>query len=494
MIDVRLACEFIPGYDLLTEPERLDFEKTLPGKLLAIYINKLEKNTIWKWLTSDDNKIKTELMSIIATDRTYITLLTLIEAEKNRRRTLYFPYLQTACEHQISVMNLDTFNAQQAESLAAAPLNDQASLANWLELYQQTLLMHMKNNMGLINGRDPLKDPLMYTEIRESLSYLLSHGIFKEGKDLLDKLADAHGFIQATGFATQNETSSLVWLDIYNYTRAIDQIGELRFTINRFLEPFTPLFAEYYDITHQEHNVALQIIRTIIPMLIISATVIIVSAFLTQFVIPELAFIFILIPTIYIGLILATSYVVTKDSIYHTVRQYYYGGPFEIPEYQINKRMADGFGQEARAQMVRDFYVTEISACFEKELGFRQKMAGTKDYTEEERRENTARLGKLQLEWYDIHSNTKLGCDQIPQIIINRLRVDIKQACESIKREIPSQLETEIRPLVTEIVHEIQASIEGRGHQHRFFTQPKCFEHKTRAESLNAKLQLISAF
>ena len=511
MIDVALACNFIPGYDLITESDRTAFETTWAGDILAVAVGRIEafNNQGWvSWLFTTETREKkieaaqANLISQLATDDAYNALLININtwrlrlqqkekdntAEKNRLIALHLPHLKTACARQIPVMNLDSFNKQQAEKLATALLN--SNISQWLALYEESLLNHIQSNLGLIDGKDPLKDKLTYAGIRDSLSCLLSSGVIKDGKDLFDKFADAHGFIQATGFATQNETSFLVWLDIYNYTRASGHITELKFTMNRFLQPFTPLFAEYYDITHKEHNVALQILRTIMPMLILAATVILVSAVLTQFLIPELAFIFILIPTVYIGLVLASSYVAVKDSVYHMVRSYWYG-QFKISEYMVSQRMTDGFNSPENAEKVRDFYVDGINACFKKERGFRQKMAGTKDYTETEKKENTVRLGQLKLEWYDIHSNIQMDYDKIPQIILNRLRIDIKQECESIKRELSDPLKNKIRPLTERIAHEIQAQVEQKHHTHLFFRQLKCFEHKARAEKLNAMIKAL---
>jgi len=510
MITTKLACEIIPGYDLLTETDRAVFEKTWTGEVLAQAIKKIEAydtNTkyFFIWLFSETRKeyverIRVAFNASLATNdegkAIHQELLNTIQTqtetnatEEARLTALYLPHLNSACKNQIPVMKFDKFNLKQAEDLAKKiRTKELLSVDAWLPLYEQALLKYIENNLGLINDKDPLNDIITYDEIKDSLSYMLANGT----PDFLKKIADAHGFIQATGFATQNETSYLVLIDIYNYCRHHEQIAEVKETIYSIMQPFLPLWTEYRNISKYERNLALKLLRTLIPFLILSAVVVLVAALLSQIVIPEIAFAIILIPTVYIGLIIATGYVAVKDGIYHTLRQSYYGGRFEIPEYQVNKRIAEGFNSREKANTVRDFYVDQIKLCFNKEAYYQQKTSGTLlDSEIQDRKDNTLRLGKLQLEWYDIHSNTKLGCDKISQIATNRLRLDIKQECAHIKKELPSQLKNEITELVSETKTEIKARIENKQYQPQLFKQPSCFKHRAEADRLNALMEEI---
>lgn len=524
MANLKLACEFIPDYDLLTDHERARFHATYPGRQLLDAVEQL-KNFDSSWLTFESraNKISTirqEFISKVKTDINYTELLRKINFKHlliqikaaykvkvhSQIKAQSFPRLKLACENQIFIMNLDAFNQMQAENFAKNTLSvSPIPLSSWLELYQQSLLKYIENNLGLINGKDPLKETLTYNELKDSLSDLFSYGVIKDGRDLLDKIADAHGFIQATGFSTQNENSNLVWLDIYNYSRSTAHIAEAKLTLYKLLEPFSPLFTEYHNITHHEHNVALQIMRTLMPMLIIAATVVLVAALLTPFAIPELPFFIILIPTLYIGLFLATSYVSTKDHIYHTIRKAWYGGQFEIPEFQVNERMLNGFINQDKARLVRNFYVNELHACYEKEAFYQQKTPGTLSTAElNDRKENTERRAKLQLEWFDIHSNAKLGYNEISKIALNRLRLDIKKACTLLQKELSTQLNKEVRELITNITDELKITLESVSHEtpaakinttstHRFFSPPGCFAHKVQAERLNTMMNELQA-
>lgn len=521
MIDKKLACEFILAYDVLTDRDRAIFERTPAGCILKAAVSILEdydKKGFFEWLISESreaivNETKQKCMSHLSTNNDYQHLLRQIHfkhvliqinatyhtKESTRLAKLYFPHLKIACENQIFVMNLDEFNQKQAEDLAKNALRiSPLPISSWLDLYQQSLLKYIENNLGLINNKDPLKEALTYSEIKDSLSYLLSYGVVKEGKDFFDQMADAHGFIQAIGFSTQNESSYMSLIDVYNYFRFKKPISEAKFTASRFLQPFAPLFAEYHNITHREHNILRQVIRTLIPMLIVAAVVILVAALLTQFIIPELAFIIILIPTLYVALMLATIYVSTKDHIYHTLRAQWHGGQFKIPEFQVNERMELGFQDRRKANVVRQFYVDALRLCYEKETLYQQKTEGTLSNAEVcDRTENNVRISKLNFEWYDIHCNTKMGYNDISKIVLHRLRLDIKEHCKFIQKELPGQLKKEILKLVTKITDELKTSIKdiplqtatapaARTSQHGFFKQPSCFEHKIEMERLNA--------
>ncbi len=520
---ISLASKLILGYETLPQNIRSAFEATDAGNELIQAVQQLEQN-----LTRAENKgIFTQLYRMMSTvpdtssreeyiesaqaylqynlrsSKEYRDLVQHIHKIKLKSilqewalkhvEHLHVDLLQTTTQHHIQVMNLDQFNAEHAKTLAKKTV----TIDEWVERYEASLQDHIKLNISLINGQKPFPNPPVFSKkyARESLSSLYSYLLKvrnnqKEVKwcaDSINKVADAHAFLQATGFATQNETSWLAWFDIVNYFRMAGHIADAKSILSKFTQPFTPLFIEYSKI-NREQNIVNQIIRTVMPMLILSAAVILVSALLSSFVIPEIAFIFILLPTIYLGLIAASFYVVAKDFIYNGLCQHWYGGQFKIPEYQVSERMKASFGSAEKALKVRDFYVDEISTCFENEKEY-QKQARLSQAEKENREKNTERNRELQLEWYDIHSNPNLSTDATMTITLNRLDIEGRKTCNDLQSALGNELKNEIPAVIHKITDKIRTSVDQtrplNTEQPRFFTRPACFKYREEVERLN---------
>ena len=507
-----MASEFIPDYHLLPQADRAEFEETDAGRILKEAVDRLssfDRGEETHWFFSAPSRInkiqaiKTALIPTLSNLPDYNFLAVKIELWRlemvNKANRLYFPIIYDACENQIESMKIRAFNLNQAQILARRRLIDpRNSLDTWLPLYKEELIRHIKTNIVLIKGKDPLLEQDIQTSeagMLESLSYLLSACVSEKDKAFLHKKASGFAALQASSFSTQNENSHLALFDFINTLRVEDTVEEGIFTISKLLQPFTPILNEYRNIAKHERNIAFIFFRTLMPMLIMAAVVIFVAALLTSFAIPEAFSLIILVPTIYMGLIAANSYIVSKDSLYYSSRQYWYGGQFEIPEYKINSRMEVGFKNNTTATVVRDFYIEQLKLCFETEKTYYQKTPGT--LTESEiahRKANRERKCMLDLEWFDVHSNDELGSDKILPIVLKRLQQDLKKECTSLKKELTRLCANDITLSVNAIADKIKTAIEP-SHQpsvipNSFFKMP---DSKVKAERLNTLRERITS-
>jgi hypothetical protein len=351
-------------------------------------------------------------------------------------------------------LNLQEFNHKQGKKLAkkilmASEKNEELDLRHWCLDYRRAFKDKLDDFVASNERWQQLfKRTRPTLEILGSLSALIWHSNPGEKiKEFMDKVSDAHAFIQATGFSTQNENSFLAVLDWYNYTRTAEQIHETKNILFSLLKLFTPLYGEYQEIASYEKNPYLKIIKTLLPLIIISATVVLIAALLSPFALPELAFIVILIPTLFLGLALASEYVSLKNHFYQSFREFYYGGVYEMPEYQINERMIKiCFEDPVKAKILRHFYIEQFKCCDNLEAFFQSKAKDGLLETEEikSRKENNYRRHCLFLEWYDIHSNFNLGCDAVRPLISSRLLEIGKRELElfeaALKRELHQSL------------------------------------------------------
>jgi len=339
-------------------------------------------------------------------------------------------------KHETDQLNgIDDFNLHCAKLLANNILNafhEQKlfTINKWISSYNEALQKLIFHRIQLINNQVWIKSEIGEVEkLINSVSYLFwNNKAVGRTTNFLGKLSDAHAFIQATSFSTQNENSFLAILDLYNYGRYTDQIAETKSIIASLMSPFTALYEEYRNIAFYENNLYLKTIRSLIPMLIVVGFIIAVAAALTPLGIPELAFAAAFIPAFFIGLGLATKYVTFKNSIHKSFHEWRYGGKFEIPEFQVSERMIRILTSEM-AIKVRKFYIDSINYCDEQETSYFEKYKNGILLCEDikDRHDNTKLRHQLALEWYDIHSNPQLGLEEIPLIIRRRL----KQQCDT---------------------------------------------------------------
>lgn len=396
-----------------------------------------------------------------------------------------FHYLQQATAKNLpSEMVLRDFNQEQANRIAKDIMEayndeEELELEDWLQVYKEKLATHIIEKLFCVNGKTwetPSETPAEV--LANSLSYLWNNRVVGRAEQLVNKLADAHAFIQATSFATQNESSFLAVLDLYNYSRFADQINENKAIIASLLSPFRPIYDEYRDIGLYEKDMFLKLVRMVMPMVVAVAVVIVVAVILGPLAIPDLAFTLTLIPTLLIALGVAAKYVMVKNDIYQKGRQLlhggWHGGVFDIPEFQISPRMISAFDdpensnrEKAKtvAVAVREFYIKEFKRCEEQEA-FYQSKGSLSELELSGKKANFIRRRTLWLEWYDIHSNLELGHDSLPKIILARLYEVGNTAFQGLKKALEGerdngesvQLNSSVNQLVSEVTTKLTTS------------------------------------
>jgi hypothetical protein len=289
----------------------------------------------------------------------------------------------------------------------------------------------------------------------QSFSYQFSKSkTAKDTKALFRQYARAHGFIQYTGFATQNESSWFAALDLINYIDSADQVNAFMAILASLLHPFKPLYEEYYEIGKMETSNTLKVFRALMPLLVATAFVVLVGAILMPIGVPEAIFVLVMIPALIIGLYLAAKYVSLKNIAYKALREYHYGGPYEIPEFQVNDRMTHIFGDDA--ERVRAIYIEELKRCdkLEESYSERDEQGILTGAEIDLRRKNNLKRATLAAEWYDIHSS-RLGSNEVPMIVEQRLqRTGNKEDAlmrEKLKAKDMKTLETKLNDLEKEL-------------------------------------------
>ncbi|BCA95780.1 hypothetical protein TUM19329_21410 [Legionella antarctica] len=431
---------------------------------------------------------------------------------------LYF-CMQQMSEIEIDFMNLEAFNKKHANRIAQAVLkafHDKTTLNldGWFKHYENKLHKHIVKQVQLIHGKKWEMQPNgVAADLMQSLSYLWNNQTVNQVNEFISKMAVAHGFIQATSFSTQNESSFLAILDLYNYARHHEQIAETRSILTNLLSPLLPLYEEYKDIAFYEKNPYWKSFRTIMPILIIVAFIILIAVILAPLALPELAFTAAFIPALIIGLGLATKYVSIKNELYKNVRERYYGGFFEIPEFQVNARMLGAFGSMENASKVRIFYIEGIKNCdaLEQVYSAKREQGLLSQEDIERRKENRIKRHQLCLEWYDIHSNNDLSYQQAPLVVLSRLKQisdqEYQQLQNSLQEELASISQSVAKVTVdlknTIINHnktpdiepggEIEATTIKANYRHGLFRPPKCLKLKAHVEELEEFRSQISS-
>lgn len=340
-------------------------------------------------------------------------------------QTIVFDQLQAVSSNHFPNIELEDFNREQASSLASTMEQSHSTLVVLLDDYTQQLHAHIKSLLS-IDKQNHYQVPRH--KQMDSLTWFfrnLTEATAPELREAAGRFADAHAFIQGTGFATQNESSYLSFLDLYNYTRWQQQLADLKTTLYGLLAPFQPLVQEYKNIGLYERNPVSKVFRSVMPMLIVAATVVLISFLLSSIAIPDFAFLVILLPTLYIGLALASLYIHVKDSFYRTALNALHGGAYNIPAYQLNDRVLLAFRNDSNlAEKVRMYYVDAIKECDLKEQDYASRHLLLTEAERTDRATNNKRRGELILEWYDIHENSRLGIDSLPDLVQYRLSLD----------------------------------------------------------------------
>ncbi|MDP1602837.1 MAG: hypothetical protein Q8M03_06180 [Legionella sp.] len=435
--------------------------------------------------------------------------------EKSTLSDFFFHLMQQVSQTEINFIELDAFNHKQADKMAQSILNDfnnnrQWDMDEWFNEYSYKLYKHLHKEMHLINNHPWETPPVSQgQQWLSALSFLWNNKAVDEGNKFVSKLADAHAFIQATSFSTQNESSFLAILDFYNYGRYCEQISETKSIFVNLLSVFRPLYDEYKEIAFYEKNIYWKAFRTLMPLIIVAAFIVLVGALLAPLAIPDLAFLVAFIPALIVGLALATQYVKIKDGLYKYFREIFYGGRYEIPEFQCNERMNSALTPTNAAE-ARKFYISELTLCDETESRYQPK-AKKGLLTQDEiaaREKNTLRRHQLCLEWYDIHSNNELAFEQIPQIVLARVQqtgdmkyfelqntfLEERTAIEEAVNTVTTHLQDTIKKYnIAPREPSIEATLIKTNYKDGLFSSPRGFIHKASLEKIATLKEQISA-
>ncbi|MBA2655645.1 MAG: hypothetical protein H0U70_01510 [Tatlockia sp.] len=401
--------------------------------------------------------------------------------EENFLRDFLFSYLQPISENYLTYTKLHSFNKDMAEVIAQKIIESSGKKTNFslikcIDDYSSKLQEFLIKQLSMVKNIDRL--PEYDKDSDDGLINSLSHLFWQsktisQSSNFLIKLADAHAFIQYTGMATQNESSYLVILDLFNYNRTLDQVLETKSIIYSLLKPFVPLYEEYRQIALGEKNTFFKIARIIMPLIVIAAVVALILFMFTPLALPEFALILIAIPALILGTFLASQYVTWKNDVSQYIYQnYLHDGPFEIPEFKINSRMIKIFGNKETADLIRTIYIEEFKHCDAQENCLKNR-AELGELTEEEieqRRKNIETRLTLSMEWYDIHSNINtssskgLGIDKVPAIVEQRLIKLFNEKLQLMKKTSTNSKDLQI---INAIVLQISNQLKAR------FTLPK---------------------
>ncbi len=338
-----------------------------------------------------------------------------------------------------------------------------------------------------ITVKPTLEQTFKKTEVDSSLAYLWKACDQKTGSpsvhDFLNKISDAHGFIQVIGWATQNENSLLAILDAWNYYRYVNHIAETRFILRSLIDPFYPLFTEYQNIAHCEKNPVIKIIKAAIPMLIIAGFVISMTA-LIPIALPELAFFILAIPLLYLSFSIASLYVKTKEFIYAHYRQMMYHDDLALfPEFALNDKLLHTFKDQA--PNIRAYYIQAIQACDAIEHAYNKQNALSRQ-KQQNKEDNLKHRNTLIFEWFDLRDNTKLCIDETAFIAIKRLNIDKNYLHDQIKPYTP-EVKAFIHVLEQQIHEQLEESV-------YYDTQEDAPENPESHDIKKASLRSLSSF
>lgn len=297
----------------------------------------------------------------------------------------------------------------------------------------------------------------------------------KKSYQFINKFADAHAIIQATGFSTQNEASYLAIIDFYNTYRSADKIHEVKRIFYSLAEPFLPLYLEYLFIAEHEKNTALKVFRTLMPMFITAGVIIGACFLLSCITIPEIAFFLILIPVVYISLYAASLYVSITNWLFH-----------DSTSTKVNQRLlAACQGNQKKADSLQFFYMKAIKICDDLDAEFNKNYLNLESKDLRLREENRKKREYLQAEWNNIQYNIEeIGVDDIREIALSRVQQEGREATEQF-------VETQVKTWIDKVKHHLESNDEYRI-SHSTSLRSKFFTHEKVADIIQTEALLES--
>lgn len=367
--------------------------------------------------------------------------------------------LQKLTHQYLSFISLDDLNQKEANRLAheifeAFNKRTVLELDTWLANYRIAL-------------EKSIEERLLFSEIKllgntkeeqpaGSLSFIYNLFITPELRDQVknyaNRIGDAHAFMQSAGLASQNDNSFAFIVDLYNVARHEKKIAEGKAVMMGLLSPFSPLLLEYTQIACYEKNFYRKIFRMVMPLIIIVGVIGILTLPLTFWALPEVVVLLAFIPALIIALAVATKYVTMKNGIYDYFNQLWWGGAYNIEEYQVNDRMIKIFGTKEMADEIRKIYIREMERCDKLEAEYKAKYEkGTLSEAEQGLREaNKLIRDILNAGWYDARENIDLLYEKAPEVVIKNLSIliaeQLKEVADKFENDLP-----EIKTLIKQM-------------------------------------------
>jgi hypothetical protein len=290
-----------------------------------------------------------------------------------------------------------------------------------------------------------------------ALSWIMSQTVPENLPEYRDRMADAHMFFRWMGVSTERGAFELGIIDFYNYHRHQGSIAKLKAVFYALVRPLHAFFHEYVDIAQYEKNTFMIMFRIFMPIFVMAICLTFSFSLMAPFAVHELLELFMLIPSLYLGLAAGSAYVELKNYSFSAFMAWWWDGIYNAPQFQVNERMRLSFPEDENlAKDVAQFYTERLKDCEKIEREFASLALGT--LTTEQLKKRTDNLEKrsaLLREWYDIHTNDALGCDEVPSLVSMRLYEEGKHAYEILQQEVPicidqyiDELENPQRPTI----------------------------------------------
>ncbi len=252
--------------------------------------------------------------------------------------------------------------------------------------------------------------------------------------------SDTYFLMRATGFAAQSGSTADTLLDWFNRFRYAQELSDTKSILTDLLVPVYPIYIEYRALAQDKDGNFVKYCRTLLPMVLIAGVVVSTFGLLASFALPEVAALFVMVPVLYVAAVVTAQYLELRDFLYKMTTEWWFGGPYKVPYYQVNSRMLDtkAFGSRDLAQAVADYYIKAHQACDLQEQIYAQQYskAGLGEIDAVARAENNKRKNHLIASWVDIHENRDFALDHLPMIAQRQIHADIRRLYEQLQTTV----------------------------------------------------------
>lgn len=323
-----------------------------------------------------------------------------------------------------------------AALLPSAPKEPQQNLSHSLSyvwdnpLGSHVISGHHEPNASVDAVREDM-EMMSVVELAQEADHLLQRNE-EEFEALLDQ---AHDFLQATGFSMHKESPFFVIRDSYNNKDFFAPLPANQVSIARKLSTLRPLMEEYKHALFYDKGLNI-LSRSLAPLLIIFTPVVLTAVALGPLSWPAMAILVALIPAFVVGFALANQYVIMKNEQANKKKAQQYPSHFDIPEFQINEKMREAFGENA--EKVKGFYVRQLKKYKALFSSYGEKYEIGQLNQEEV--QDIKQAYSLLLEWYDIHSNANLRSDQRQEILSHRLQKTKEEIVKGLQQVLKAVL------------------------------------------------------